>query len=178
MHTLGLSTFFFFLEILDGCTILTVGGSPGVSLSWRPEGCWRLNARIPPPLPLLPTTQKGLLEVLESPLRRQRSPRVHFAELLRASVHHSSSAWGLWAQERATQHSQKVFLPRATQKDKPGSETAGVCDGKTQFCWRMYQQNVSWGTMELITDSLSENTRLYIWAKLVARTLFLCVTTS
>lgn len=162
MHTLGLSTTHFLLPWNLGWLYNSHSGGvlTKVSSSWQPEECWHLNARIPPPLPLLPTTQKGLLKVLEFSLWRQRSPRVHFAELLRASVHHSSSAWGLWAQEGDMQPSQKVFLPRATHTDKPGSEPAGVWDGKTQSCWRMYQQNASWSTMELTTDSLSENTRL------------------
>lgn len=96
-------------------------GSPGVSSSWRPEECGRLNTRIPPPThcPHSPYTKRspkgsGVFTVeLEKP--RVQGKAGDFAELLRASVLHSSSAWGLWAQRRDRQQSQKAFLQRAAQ---------------------------------------------------------------
>ena len=56
MHTLGLSTTYFLLPWNLGWLYNphSGGGSPRVSSSWQPEECWRLNARIPPPLPRSP----------------------------------------------------------------------------------------------------------------------------
>lgn len=124
---------------------------------------------IPPLTAPAPATQKGLLKVPEFSPWKQRRPRVqgkagHFAELLRASVLHPSSAWGLWAQRRDRQRSPKAFLPRATQ-----TRHARLRDGR--HAWRQNPVLLTYMSTECeleyhgIHSSLSENKRPHIWGR-------------
>lgn len=85
-----------------------------------------------------------------------------FAELLRASVLHSSSAWGLWAQRRNQAAEPKAFLSVQHRPDTPGSEMAGTCDDKTDLLTYM---SAEWELFPGINSSLSENKRLHIWGR-------------
>lgn len=171
MHTLGLSTAYFLIPWNLGWLYNSHSGRAHQECP-HPGGLKNADVWTPasPPThcPRSPYTKRspkgsGVFTV-ESEKPRVQGKAGDFAELLRASVLHSSSAWGLWAQRRDRQQSQKAFLQRAAQ-----TRHARLRDGR-----HVRRQNpvlLTYMSTECelehhgINSSLSENKRLHIWGR-------------